>query len=64
MTTLLTPQAYCNQIGISLSTAAKQRMTGKGSRFCKIGRKVMYPADAVEAFIQANLRKSTSDLGK
>lgn len=60
MTKLITPLAYCDLTGISLSTAAKQRMTGHGPKFCKIGRKVMYPADAVEEFIQARVRTQTS----
>jgi hypothetical protein len=64
MMTLITPRTYCDRVGISMSKAAHDRMTGDGANFCKIGRRVMYPEKSVEEFLQARLRKSTSDSGK
>jgi hypothetical protein len=42
---------------------AKLRMRGDGPRFIKIGGKVRYRRSAVEAYLQAQERTSTSDPG-
>ena len=63
METLMTAEQVAAQIQISDKTLRKWRWEGKGPRYVKVGRKVAYrPAD-VEAFVQANLRASTSDMG-
>ena len=63
METLLTAEQVAAKIQISHKTLRKWRWEGKGPRYIKIGRKVAYrPAD-IEAYVQANVRTSTSDIG-
>ena len=50
-------------IGISINTLRKWRWEGKGPQFVKLGRRVMYRIQDVEAFIAAGSRSSTSDNG-
>lgn len=48
-------------LGISPSTLAKWRLSGKGPRYVKAGRRVLYrPAD-LDAWQAENTRRSTSD---
>jgi hypothetical protein len=48
-------------LGISKATLAKQRCTGEGIRFTRLGRCVMYAVDDVEAYLSDRMRHSTSD---
>lgn len=46
--------------GIAEQTLAVWRSTGRyGIPFVKVGRRVLYPASALEEFIQANTRTQT-----
>jgi predicted DNA-binding transcriptional regulator AlpA len=60
---LRTPDAaaYC---GSSASTFEKLRLNGGGPRYVKIGRRVVYDPDDLDAWLAANRRRSTSDLGE
>ena len=57
---LRTPEAadYC---GSSASTFEKLRLFGGGPRFVKLGRRVVYDPSDLDAWLDANRRKSTSD---
>ena len=58
------PHSRCRQyIGVSKSSLEKWRVSGRGPRYCKIGRIVVYPTDHLDQWLDGNLRKSTSDEG-
>jgi hypothetical protein len=48
-------------LGISKATLAKQRCTGEGIRFSRLGRCVVCAADDVEAYLRDRTRGSTSE---
>jgi hypothetical protein len=48
----------------SASYLAKLRMTGGGPEYFKAGRRVFYSRSAIEAWIAALRRTSTSDAGE
>jgi predicted DNA-binding transcriptional regulator AlpA len=61
---LRTPDA-AKYIGLTASTLEKKRLTGDGPRFVRIGtRAVGYTVDDLDAYIEAGLRRSTSDPGQ
>ena len=50
-------------IGLSASTLSKLRVFGGGPKFHKIGRRVIYSTNDLDAFLQARSRTSTCDPG-
>ena len=58
---LRTPEAaaYC---GSSASTLEKLRLKGGGPVYSKLGRRVVYLVDDLDAWLVANRRDSTSDI--
>jgi predicted DNA-binding transcriptional regulator AlpA len=60
---LRTPEAaaYC---GSSASTFEKLRLTGGGPAYAKLGRRVVYRIEDLDAWLAANRRRSTSDPGE
>ena len=52
--------AYC---GSSASTFEKLRLRGGGPVYCKIGRRVVYRVEDLDAWLAENRRRSTSDTG-
>lgn len=51
-------------IGLAESTLAKMAMTGDGPEMIRVGkRSVVYDTAALDAFLNARRRKSTSDDG-
>lgn len=58
------PDELASYWGVSINTLRKWRWEGKGPRFVKLGRKVVYRRLDVEAFADAGLRCSTSDTGQ
>jgi predicted DNA-binding transcriptional regulator AlpA len=60
---LRTPQA-AEYVGLSASTLEKFRLTGNGPRYQKSGPKiVVYRPEDLDAWLDANRRRSTSDTG-
>lgn len=51
--------AYC---GMGVSTMEKLRVYGGGPVFIKIGRRVSYDPADLDMWLEANKRRSTSDL--
>jgi hypothetical protein len=47
-------------LGLSPRSLRKWRWAGKGPRFRKLGRRVLYELRDLEAFIEAGVRESTS----
>jgi excisionase family DNA binding protein len=51
-------------LSLSQSTLAKLRLSGKGPAYCKLGRRVVYRRADLEAWLEKNRRRSTSDSGE
>lgn len=64
MEALYTPIQAAEYLCISEMTLRKWRWEGKGPRFVKIGRKVVYRTDDLHAYVQSMIRTSTSDTGE
>ncbi|MGH6819643.1 MAG: helix-turn-helix transcriptional regulator [Methylocella sp.] len=60
---LLDAKKAADWAGLSASTLAKLRLTGSGPAYVKLGRRVVYRIDDLDAWIQANRHKSTSEYG-
>jgi len=61
---LLTPKEAAARLLTTPGTLAKKRMTGDGPPFVKIGAKVGYDEEMIDAWLAARVRKSTSDKGE
>lgn len=61
--TLLNSSLAADWLGLSASTLAKLRLTGKGPAYLKLGRRVVYRTDDLEAWIEAHRHMSTSEYG-
>lgn len=57
---LLSPIEAAERLNVSASTLAKQRVRGDGPKFVKIGSRVSYRPEDVEAYIESRVRRSTS----
>lgn len=58
----LSPQQVADQLpGITTGTLAMWRHEGKGPRYRKLGRIVLYTADEVDEWVDAGTREGTSD---
>jgi hypothetical protein len=51
-------------LGLSPRSLEKMRLTGAGPVFRKFGRRVLYAMEDLEAWAQAQRRRSTSDPGE
>jgi hypothetical protein len=66
---MLSPQylnahAAAEAVNLSQSTLAKFRVVGGGPEYLKLGRRVVYPRDALDAWMLSHRRTSTSDAGR
>lgn len=60
---LLTPKQLATLTGLSVSTLAKQRLSGTGIPFIKLGAAVRYRESDVLSFLAAlPVRRSTSEV--
>lgn len=59
--TWVRPDELADQLGLKPSTLAGWRRTGKGPRFAKRGHVVLYSRAAVEEWLKASERGSTSE---
>ncbi|MDD9912305.1 MAG: helix-turn-helix domain-containing protein [Alphaproteobacteria bacterium] len=64
MNELLNESQVAQFLDLSRATLRKWRWEGKGPRFIKLGHRVMYRQCDIEAFINAQVRLSTSDNGE
>lgn len=46
---------------VSLQTLANWRSQGRGPSFLKVGRKVLYPLDAIEEFERRNFKAANDN---
>lgn len=58
--TLLTPQDLATRWFVTLSTLGQWRWNGRGPQFLKIGGRVLYQIQDVEAFEEQARRANTS----
>jgi len=63
MENLLDERQAAQRLHLSVRTLQRFRSAGNGPRYVKIGRLVRYQAGAVEAYLAACVRASTSDHG-
>jgi predicted DNA-binding transcriptional regulator AlpA len=57
---LRAPEA-ADYVGLNKSTLDKLRVSGKGPRFARLGRAVVYPIDELDTWISERLVNSTSE---
>ena len=58
---MLRTQAAATYCGSSASTFEKLRLTGDGPVYSKIGRRVVYRIEDLDAWLASKRRRSTSD---
>ena len=63
MRKLLTEKQVSEITGRAVTTLQKDRLKGTGLKYVRLGRLVRYRPEDVEAWIEQNLRYSTSDPG-
>jgi predicted DNA-binding transcriptional regulator AlpA len=60
MSKLYSVEETAAKTGVSVSTLNKWRVAGSGPKFIKLGRRVLYRDEDIQAFITAGIRSSTS----
>lgn len=63
METYLSTEKLAGRLSVSPATLVKWRWEGKGPRFVKLGRRVVYRLSDVESYINEQVRASTTDTG-
>lgn len=58
---LLNVKQAAARVGLSVSTLNKMRLDGSGSRFVKLGRRVLYDARDLDEWISKHKRSHTSE---
>lgn len=53
--------AAAAHLGLSVSTLNKWRVQGRGPRFLKLGRAVCYRIQDLDAWLEAQIKSSTSE---
>lgn len=48
-------------LGVSVRTLQRQRVRGDGPRYVKIGKRVLYREEDLQAYIESSTRQSTSE---
>jgi hypothetical protein len=57
---MLRTEGAASYVGLTASTLEKKRLDGSGPEYVKLGRTVTYDVRALDAWLDANRRKSTS----
>ncbi len=57
---LLNEDAAAEILGVSVRTLQRQRVRGDGPRYVKIGKRVLYREEDLQAYIESSIRQSTS----
>ena len=60
---LRTPEA-ARFVGLSIRTLEKHRIYGTGPRYAKLGGRVVYSLEDLQAWVASAVRASTSDPGR
>lgn len=61
-TNKLIPREAANYTRLSASMLAKLRVSGGGPEYIKLGRKVIYDRDALDAWLASRVRRNTSEI--
>jgi hypothetical protein len=61
---LLTGQEYAEKRKCSLRTVERERTSGTGCKFVKMGRSVRYRSRDVLEFIEGHVRQNTSECAR
>ena len=59
--TLISPQELAETLGLSTATLADWRSQSRGPTYLAVGRKIWYPIDRVEMWLQTNLKETGDD---
>jgi predicted DNA-binding transcriptional regulator AlpA len=58
---VITARTAARFVGLSESTLAKLRLNGNGPTYCKLGRRVVYRPEDLDAWLQSRTTTDTSD---
>lgn len=58
---LLTPEHAAARLGVAKQSLAKWRVSGTGPVFVKVGSRVFYRPQDLDAWVETRLRRSTSE---
>jgi len=58
---VITTRTAARFVGLSESTLAKLRLSGNGPTYCKLGRRVVYRPEDLDAWLQSRATSDTSD---
>tara|TARA_E500000318_G_scaffold112056_1_gene133736 strand:+ start:2393 stop:2614 length:222 start_codon:yes stop_codon:yes gene_type:complete len=58
---VISADQVANMLGLSKSTLAKMRLSGNGPAYSKLGRRVVYRPEDVDAWIASRRFRSTSE---
>ncbi|MBR8000354.1 helix-turn-helix domain-containing protein [Burkholderia vietnamiensis] len=56
----LLPEEAAERLRVSKNTLSNWRVQGRGPKFIKLGRKVLYPLPELEAFEREHLQSNTT----
>lgn len=64
---LVSPRVFdaknaASYVGVSQRFLDKARVHGGGPRFCKLGARVVYRPEDLDAWLEQNIRRSTSEV--
>lgn len=59
----LTAGQAAKVLGLAASTLAKLRLIGNGPAYCKLGRRVVYRREDLDAWLESHVARDTSDAG-
>ena len=59
--TILNAVQAAERLNLSLSTLAKKRLSGSGPAYAKLGRRVVYRIEDLDAWVADNCYRSTSE---
>jgi predicted DNA-binding transcriptional regulator AlpA len=57
----LTAREAATILGLAASTLAKLRLSGNGPLYCKLGRRVVYRREDLDAWLESRVARHTSD---
>lgn len=63
-TTFLTPESLAARWSMNRNTLSQWRWNGKGPRYLKMGGRILYAYQDVEAFEAQKIRYNTSQMGE
>lgn len=63
-TPLISPEKAAEHLNLAPSTLAKMRLAGTSPKYAKMGRRVAYRREDLDAWITERIRSSTSEIGQ